>query len=92
MRVVSHLMCLCYLSELYFQINRLRRSHIFFQISKIASSIPNLEFLNLSSNPLAGTTLEPECAEAFLRVRRLVLNNTHISWDTVMLLTQKIPE
>ncbi|KAK5617047.1 hypothetical protein CRENBAI_016531 [Crenichthys baileyi] len=62
------------------------------EISKITSSIPNLEFLNLSSNPLAGTSLEPQCAEAFSRVRRLVLNNTQISWDTVMLLTQNIPE
>uniref|UniRef100_A0A3P9P4N4 Tubulin folding cofactor E-like a n=1 Tax=Poecilia reticulata TaxID=8081 RepID=A0A3P9P4N4_POERE len=61
------------------------------EISKIASSIPNLEFLNLSSNPLAGTILKPQCAETFSRVRRLVLNNTQISWDTVMLLTQNIP-
>ncbi|KAM9734131.1 tubulin folding cofactor E-like a [Menidia menidia] len=62
------------------------------EIRKIISNIPNLEFLNLSSNPLAGTTLEPECAEAFSRVRRLVLNNTQISWDTVLQLTQQIPE
>ncbi|XP_038129354.1 tubulin-specific chaperone cofactor E-like protein [Cyprinodon tularosa] len=66
--------------------------HDWHEISKITSSIPNLEFLNLSSNPLAGTILEPQCAEAFPRVRRLVLNNTQISWDTVMLLTQNIPE
>ncbi|KAG7235000.1 hypothetical protein INR49_003199 [Caranx melampygus] len=61
-------------------------------ISKIVSNIPNLEFLNLSSNPLAGTTLEPRCAEAFSRVRRLVLNNTQVSWDTVLVLTREIPE
>ncbi|KAF0030277.1 hypothetical protein F2P81_017008 [Scophthalmus maximus] len=62
------------------------------QISKIVSNIPNLEFLNLSSNPLAGLTLEPRCAEAFSRVRCLVLNNTQVSWDNVLLLTQEIPE
>ncbi|XP_059187602.1 tubulin-specific chaperone cofactor E-like protein [Centropristis striata] len=62
------------------------------EISKIVSNIPNLEFLNLSSNPLAGMTLKPHCAEGFSRVRRLVLNNTQVSWDTVMLLTREIPE
>lgn len=62
------------------------------EISKIVSNIPNLDFLNLSSNPLAGMTLEPRCAEAFSRVRRLVLNNTQVSWDTVLLLTREIPE
>lgn len=62
------------------------------EISKIISNIPNLEFLNLSSNPLVGRTLEPQCAEAFSRVRRLVLNNTRVSWDTVLLLTREISE
>ncbi|KAM9812257.1 tubulin-specific chaperone cofactor E-like protein isoform X1 [Syngnathus typhle] len=75
--------------------NRKKTCHIdttSFQIGKIVSNIPNLGFLNLSSNPLAGMTLEPQCAEAFSRVRRLVLNNTQVSWDTVMLLTREIPE
>ncbi|XP_008306966.1 tubulin folding cofactor E-like a isoform X2 [Cynoglossus semilaevis] len=62
------------------------------EISKIISSIPNLGFLNLSSNPLAGATLEPHWAEPFSRVRRLVLNNTQVSWDTVLLLTREIPD
>lgn len=62
------------------------------QISKIVSSIPNLDFLNLSSNPLGGLTLEPRCAEAFSRVRRLVLNNTQVSWENVLLLTRETPE
>ncbi|XP_068558355.1 tubulin folding cofactor E-like a isoform X2 [Cebidichthys violaceus] len=62
------------------------------QISKIVSNIPNLEFLNLSSNPLAGGRLEPPCAGGFSRVRRLVLNNTQVSWDTVLLLTREITE
>lgn len=62
------------------------------QISKIVSNIPNLEFLNLSSNPLGGMTPEPRCAEAFSRVRRLVLNNTQVPWETVLLLTRETPE
>lgn len=62
------------------------------QISKIVSSIPNLEFLNLSSNPLGGMTLDPQCAGAFARVRRFVLNNTQVSWETVLLLTGEMPE
>lgn len=63
-----------------------------FQISKIVSKIPNLDFLNLSSNPLEGTPLNPQCAEAFSSVRRLVLNNTRVSWDTVLLFTRELPE
>uniref|UniRef100_H3DA35 Tubulin folding cofactor E-like a n=1 Tax=Tetraodon nigroviridis TaxID=99883 RepID=H3DA35_TETNG len=62
------------------------------EISKIVSSIPNLEFLNLSSNPLGGMTLDPQCAGAFARVRRFVLNNTQVSWETVLLLTGEMPE
>ncbi|XP_030253550.1 tubulin folding cofactor E-like a isoform X2 [Sparus aurata] len=62
------------------------------EISKIVSNIPNLEFLNLSSNPLRGMHLESQWTEAFSRVRRLVLNNTQVSWDTVLLLTREIPE
>lgn len=62
------------------------------QISKIVSSIPNLEFLNLSSNPLGGRTLDPGCARAFSRVRRFVLNNTQVSWETVLLLTREMPK
>uniref|UniRef100_A0A4W6BQ71 Tubulin folding cofactor E-like a n=1 Tax=Lates calcarifer TaxID=8187 RepID=A0A4W6BQ71_LATCA len=75
--------------ELDLSHNKLQDWH---EISKIVSNIPNLEFLNLSSNPLAGMPLEPRCAEAFSRVRRLVLNNTQVSWDTVLLLTREITE
>ncbi|CAB1431454.1 unnamed protein product [Pleuronectes platessa] len=62
------------------------------EISKIVSNIPKLKFLNLSSNPLAGMTLEPRSTEAFCRIRRLVLNNTQVSWDTVLLLIREMPE
>uniref|UniRef100_A0A672NV88 Tubulin folding cofactor E-like b n=2 Tax=Sinocyclocheilus TaxID=75365 RepID=A0A672NV88_SINGR len=53
------------------------------EISKILSNIPNLDFLNLSMNPLRGSSLEPGAAEAFSGLRRLVLNNTHVTWDMV---------
>ncbi|XP_068440447.1 tubulin folding cofactor E-like a [Clinocottus analis] len=62
------------------------------EISKIVSNIPNLDFLNLSSNPLAGSRLEPRCAAGFSRVQRLVLNNTRVSWDTVLLLTREMTQ
>ncbi|XP_071378253.1 tubulin-specific chaperone cofactor E-like protein [Centroberyx affinis] len=62
------------------------------EICTIVSNIPHLDFLNLSMNPLRGVELEPGLAEVFSRVRRLVLINTHVSWDTVHTLTQHTPE
>ncbi|XP_022616589.1 tubulin-specific chaperone cofactor E-like protein [Seriola dumerili] len=62
------------------------------EICTIVSNIPHLDFLNLSRNPLNGVELEPGMAEIFSRVRRLVLINTHVSWDTVHTLTQHTPE
>ncbi|XP_050965728.1 tubulin-specific chaperone cofactor E-like protein [Labeo rohita] len=62
------------------------------EISKILSNIPNLDFLNLSMNPLRGSSLEPGAAEAFSGLRRLVLNNTQVTWDMVHALTREIPE
>ncbi|CAB1316662.1 unnamed protein product [Coregonus sp. 'balchen'] len=53
------------------------------EICTIVSNIPNLDFLNLSMNPLSGIELEPGLAEVFSRVRRLVLINTRVTWDTV---------
>lgn len=62
------------------------------EICTIVSSIPHLDFLNLSMNPLNGIELNPSMADVFSRVRQLVLNNTHVSWDTVHTLTQNTPE
>nr|XP_020454223.1 tubulin-specific chaperone cofactor E-like protein [Monopterus albus]XP_020454224.1 tubulin-specific chaperone cofactor E-like protein [Monopterus albus]XP_020454225.1 tubulin-specific chaperone cofactor E-like protein [Monopterus albus] len=62
------------------------------EISTIVSTIPNLDFLNLSMNPLSGVALEPSTAEVFSRIRRLVLINTRVSWDTVHTLLQHTPE
>nr|XP_057933711.1 tubulin-specific chaperone cofactor E-like protein isoform X1 [Doryrhamphus excisus] len=66
--------------------------HDWAEICTIVSNIPHLDFLNLSMNPLSGVELEPCMAEVFTRVRRLVLINTHVSWDTVHTLTQNTPE
>uniref|UniRef100_A0A1A8HKI6 Tubulin folding cofactor E-like b n=1 Tax=Nothobranchius korthausae TaxID=1143690 RepID=A0A1A8HKI6_9TELE len=62
------------------------------EISTIVSNIPQLDFLNLSMNPLSSVHLEPSMADVFFRVRRLVLINTQVSWDTVHTLTQHTPE
>ncbi|KAJ7996864.1 hypothetical protein DPEC_G00222940 [Dallia pectoralis] len=62
------------------------------EICTIVSNIPNLDFLNLSMNPLSGIELEPSLAEVFSRVRRLVLINTRVTWDTVHTLTRRTPE
>ncbi|XP_069565786.1 tubulin-specific chaperone cofactor E-like protein isoform X1 [Brachyistius frenatus] len=62
------------------------------EICTIISIIPHLEFLNLSMNPLSGAELEPSMADVFSRFRRLVLINTHVSWDAVHTLTQHTPE
>ncbi|XP_066541996.1 tubulin folding cofactor E-like a isoform X2 [Hoplias malabaricus] len=75
--------------ELDLSHNKLQDWH---EISKIIANIPNLDFLNLSSNPLSAAVLEPDCAEAFSRVRRLVLNNTQVSWDTVHTFMHEMPE
>ncbi|KAK7926070.1 hypothetical protein WMY93_008380 [Mugilogobius chulae] len=62
------------------------------KISTVVSNIPNLDFLNLSMNPLCGAQLDPGLARSFCRVRRLVLINTRISWSTVHTLTRHTPE
>lgn len=56
------------------------------------SDVPHLDFLNLSRNPLSGVELDPSVAQVFCHIRKLVLTNTHVSWDTVQALTQRMPE
>lgn len=62
------------------------------QVLKIVSNVPKLDFLNLSMNPLSGSQLGPDAAEPFLELRRLVLNNTHVSWEVLHTLTRDIPK
>lgn len=61
------------------------------EVSTIVSNIPNLDFVNLSMNPLQGAPLDSGLAKSFSRVRRLVLINTHIDWSTVHTLTRHTP-
>ncbi|XP_072548187.1 tubulin folding cofactor E-like a isoform X2 [Salminus brasiliensis] len=75
--------------ELDLSHNKLQDWH---EISKIVANIPNLDFLNLSSNPLSDAVLEPDSAEAFSRLRRLVLNNTQVSWHIVHTFMREMPE
>lgn len=62
------------------------------EVLKIVSNVPKLDFLNLSMNPLSGSQLGPDAAEPFLELRRLVLNNTHVSWEVLHTLTREIPK
>ncbi|XP_068097105.1 tubulin-specific chaperone cofactor E-like protein isoform X2 [Hyperolius riggenbachi] len=61
------------------------------EVSKIVSNVPQLQFLNLSSNPLYMSVLERECAGAFSGIRKLVLNNCKVSWETVHTLLLELP-
>ncbi|KAL8173654.1 UNVERIFIED_CONTAM: hypothetical protein K2H54_014104, partial [Gekko kuhli] len=61
------------------------------EVSKIVSNVPHLEFLNLSSNPLNLSVLERTCAGSFAGVRKLVLNNSKASWETVHTILQELP-
>lgn len=60
------------------------------EVSTIVSNIPNLDFVNLSMNPLQGA-LDSGLAQSFSRVRRLVLINTNVTWGTVHTLTRNTP-
>lgn len=62
------------------------------EVSKIVSNVPQLEFLNLSSNPLNLSVLERTCAGSFSGVRKLVLNNSKASWETVHTILQELPD
>ncbi|XP_018080117.1 tubulin folding cofactor E-like L homeolog isoform X1 [Xenopus laevis] len=62
------------------------------EVSKIVSSVPQLQFLNLSSNPLHLSVLGRSCAGTFASIRKLVLNNCKASWETVHTLLMELPE
>ncbi|XP_036209610.1 tubulin-specific chaperone cofactor E-like protein isoform X3 [Myotis myotis] len=77
-----------HVSELDLSDNKLEDWH---EVSKIVSNVPQLEFLNLSSNPLNLSVLERTCAGSFSGVRKLVLNNSKASWETVHTILQELP-
>ncbi|XP_067826901.1 tubulin-specific chaperone cofactor E-like protein isoform X2 [Heptranchias perlo] len=62
-----------------------------YEISKIVSNLARLTFLNVTSNPLNQAILDSKCAASFSRIKRLVLNNTKVSWETIHTLLQEIP-
>ncbi|GAB1294096.1 Tubulin-specific chaperone cofactor E-like protein [Apodemus speciosus] len=62
-----------HVSELDLSDNKLQDWH---EVSKIVSNVPQLEFLNLSSNPLSLSVLERTCAGSFSGVRKLLLHIT----------------
>ncbi|XP_038937344.1 tubulin-specific chaperone cofactor E-like protein isoform X2 [Rattus norvegicus] len=78
-----------HVSELDLSDNKLQDWH---EVSKIVSNVPQLEFLNLSSNPLSLSVLERTCAGSFSGVRKLVLNNSKASWETVHTILQELPD
>ncbi|KAI2563282.1 TBCEL-TECTA readthrough, partial [Homo sapiens] len=78
-----------HVSELDLSDNKLEDWH---EVSKIVSNVPQLEFLNLSSNPLNLSVLERTCAGSFSGVRKLVLNNSKASWETVHMILQELPD
>uniref|UniRef100_K7G0A4 Tubulin folding cofactor E like n=1 Tax=Pelodiscus sinensis TaxID=13735 RepID=K7G0A4_PELSI len=78
-----------HVSELDLSDNKLDNWH---EVSKIVSNVPHLEFLNLSSNPLNLSVLERTCAGSFAGVRKLVLNNSKASWETVHTILQELPD
>ncbi|CAH2319464.1 tubulin-specific chaperone cofactor E [Pelobates cultripes] len=62
------------------------------EVSRIVSNVPQLKFLNLSSNPLHLSVLERTNAVTFSGIRKLVLNNCKASWETVHTLLLELPE
>ncbi|XP_034286388.1 tubulin-specific chaperone cofactor E-like protein [Pantherophis guttatus] len=78
-----------HVSELDLSDNKLEDWH---EVSKIVSNVPHLAFLNLSSNPLNLSVLERKCAGSFSGVRKLVLNNSKASWETVHTILQELPD
>ncbi|XP_069470426.1 tubulin-specific chaperone cofactor E-like protein isoform X1 [Ambystoma mexicanum] len=78
-----------HVSELDLSDNKLEDWH---EVRKIVSNVPQLQFLNLSSNPLHQSPLEKSCAASFSGVRKLVLNNSKATWETVHTLLQELPQ
>ncbi|XP_072281587.1 tubulin-specific chaperone cofactor E-like protein isoform X2 [Pyxicephalus adspersus] len=77
-----------HVSELDLSVNQLDSWQ---EVSKIVANVPQLQFLNLSSNPLYMSVLGRECAGSFSGVRKLVLNNCKVSWETVHTLLLELP-
>lgn len=53
--------------------------------------MPRVEFVNLSLNRLYEPIQVPPCDIQMSRLRSLVLNNTHLEWDSVETLLNLLP-
>ena len=65
---------------------------VIFQVLSITTQIPQLKFLNLSSNPLS-RDLPPELTPitSLVTITSLVLNNTKIPWQTLHTVLDSTP-
>ncbi|XP_054161334.1 tubulin-specific chaperone cofactor E-like protein [Oppia nitens] len=61
------------------------------EVFKIARSMPNLRFINLSENNLTKCNIESLGKHRFENIRSLVLNNTRIPWYALRILLDSMP-
>lgn len=59
---------------------------------KILTHLPKIEFVNLSLNRLIGPIEQPPLNYGGMnKIRSLVLNNTHLNWESVESLIRMLP-
>lgn len=61
------------------------------EVFRIMAQMPKLEFVNLSVNRLYGPIERPPCDMQMAQLKSLVLNNTHLEWDSVDTLLNLLP-
>lgn len=62
------------------------------EVFKILTHLPKVEFVNLSLNRLMGPIEQPPLNYSRMnKIRSLVLNNTHLNWESVESLIRMLP-
>lgn len=62
------------------------------EVFKILTHLPKVEFVNLSLNRLMGPIEQPPLNYGGMnKIRSLVLNNTHLNWESVETLIRMLP-
>lgn len=62
------------------------------EVFKILTHLPQIEFVNLSLNRLMGPIEQPPLNYGGMnKIRSLVLNNTHLNWESVESLIRMLP-
>lgn len=62
------------------------------EVFKILTHLPKVEFVNLSLNRLMGPIEQPPLNYSTMnKIRSLVLNNTHLNWESVESLIRMLP-